>query len=77
MPRACLMPDAHTPEAALAEAWLRKWRRALLFRSDDLGCGCCVHIWRVEAPAHALDELPDTVLGNDEWSMERDTYVRR
>ena len=27
-------------------------------RPDDLGCGCCLDAWDVQAPAEALAELP-------------------
>ena len=38
-------------------AWFRRWGTRIQC-SDNQGCGCCVDIWRVEAPAEALAELP-------------------
>jgi hypothetical protein len=38
------------------------------FVSENEGCGCCVHIYRVEAPQEALDELPSVVFAASEWS---------
>lgn len=38
-------------------AWFRRWGTRIQC-SDNQGCGCCVDIWRVEAPAEALSELP-------------------
>ena len=49
-------------ESAAVEAWFGRWRGALSSVSDDLGCGCCVHIWDVDAPDAALAELPPATL---------------
>jgi hypothetical protein len=68
MPRATICVDSGVPEQALVEAWLSRWRDRLPFVSPDEGCGCCVHIYRVEAPQVALDELPPTVFASSEWS---------
>ena len=38
-------------------AWFRRWGTRIQC-SDNQGCGCCVDIRRVEAPAEALAELP-------------------
>ena len=42
-------------------AWFRRWGTRIQC-SDNQGCGCCVDIWRVEAPAEALAELPTGML---------------
>jgi hypothetical protein len=49
--------------------------RAVLASPDDSalrgvyeGCGCCVDLYRVEAPQGALDELPPVVFASSEWS---------
>ena len=44
-------------EVAAVSAWLRRWGPRIRC-SDNEGCGCCVDIWNVEAPAEALRELP-------------------
>ena len=43
------------------DAWFARWRERLVSCSENLGCGCCVHIWEVEAPAGAVAELPAEV----------------
>ena len=49
-------------EVMAVNAWLNRWGSQLKL-SDQQGCGCCVDIWRVEAPAQALAELPPAMLG--------------
>jgi hypothetical protein len=68
MQRAEIIVDAGSPEQAAVEAWLERWRSRLPFVSDNEGCGCCVHIYRVEAPPDALGELPPDVFAASEWS---------
>jgi hypothetical protein len=53
---------------AVVEAWLDRWRTRLPFVSHNEGCGCCIHLYRVEAPKDALDELPPVVFASGEWS---------
>ena len=48
--------------------WLERWRSQLLLCSDELGCGCCVQMRNVDAPADALAELPAVMLSDSEWS---------
>ena len=38
-------------------AWLQRWGPKIQL-NDNQGCGCCVDIWDVQAPADALAELP-------------------
>jgi hypothetical protein len=68
MPRATICVDSGVPEQAVVEAWLCRWRNRLAFLSENEGCGCCVHMYRVEAPREALDELPPIVFASSEWS---------
>ena len=44
-------------EVMAVNAWLNRWGTRLKL-SDNQGCGCCVDIWDVHAPAQALAELP-------------------
>jgi hypothetical protein len=68
MPRATICVDVDTPEQAAVAAWIERWRPQLPFASENEGCGCCVDIYRVEAPKDALDELPRAVFASSEWS---------
>ncbi len=44
-------------EVTAVNDWFRRWGSRIRC-SDNDGCGCCVDIWRVEAPPEALSELP-------------------
>jgi len=55
-------------EVALVEAWFARWGDRLVYKSADTGCGCCVHIWDVDAPAEAVAELPPEVQGSSDWA---------
>jgi hypothetical protein len=55
-------------EAEAAEAWFAKWRPHLSYCSENTGCGCCVHIWDVDAPPEALAELPDALKAMSQWT---------
>ena len=68
MPRATICVDVGTPEQAAVAAWLERWRVWLPFVSDNEGCGCCVDLYRVEAPQQVLDELSPDVFAASEWS---------
>jgi hypothetical protein len=59
--------DNGDPDQAIVEAWLERWRPRLAYVSKNEGCGCCVHIYRVEGPQEAIDELPPDVLASGEW----------
>jgi len=48
-------------EVAAVNAWFQRWGPRIRC-SDNDGCGCCVDIWRVEAPPEALAELPATMV---------------
>ena len=55
-------------EIAAVETWFARWASQLHYRSEDLGCGCCVQMWNVDAPAAAVAELPAAVCAGSEWS---------
>ena len=44
-------------EVAAVNAWFQRWGPRIQC-ADNQGCGCCVDIWDVRAPAQALAELP-------------------
>ncbi|MCC7054469.1 MAG: hypothetical protein IT355_14465 [Gemmatimonadaceae bacterium] len=63
--RITIIVESDRPEAlACVDAWMARWRERLASCSDNRGCGCCVHIWEVEAPDEAVAELPAAV-----WSV--------
>jgi hypothetical protein len=68
VPRATICVDVGTAEQAAVDAWLARWRTSMPFCSDNEGCGCCVDLYRVEAPQNALDELPQVVFAMSDWS---------
>jgi hypothetical protein len=68
MPRATICVDVGTPEQVAVAAWLERWGSRLPFVSDNEGCGCCVDLYRVQAPPEALHELPAAVFAASEWS---------
>jgi hypothetical protein len=60
-------------ESAAVDAWFARWGDRLEHRSEDRGCGCCVHMWDVDAPAEAVAELPAQVRGESDWANAPDT----
>ncbi len=58
-------------EVRAAEGWLTEHRAALTFVSDDEGCGCCVHLWRVEGPADVIATLPPSIRADGDWVRGR------
>ena len=44
-------------EVAAVNAWLQRLGPKIQL-NDNQGCGCCVDIWDVQAPADALAVLP-------------------
>ena len=44
-------------EVMAMNAWFQRWGPRIQC-ADNQGCGCCVDIWDVHAPAQALAELP-------------------
>lgn len=60
--RATVIVTVDVEEEVLAvNQWLQRWGSRIRL-SDNDGCGCCVDIWHVEAPAAALAELPRGVV---------------
>ncbi len=69
MTRATLIVAVDRPEEVAAmEAWFARWQSKLAHCSDNLGCGCCVDIWQVDAPQEAIDQLPPAALAGNEWT---------
>jgi hypothetical protein len=69
MPRATVIVSGDDPtEVAAVENWFSRWATKLAHRSENHGCGCCVDIWEIEAPAEAIADLPPQVYAGDEWS---------
>jgi len=67
MPRATIIVDVNDPEDVAAfEAWFATWTTSLTYRSENEGCGCCVHIWNVEGTEEALAALPDNIKAWDD-----------
>ena len=50
--------DAAEKQEEQMDDWFSRWADVITYQSEDGGCGCCVHIWEVEAPNQALAELP-------------------
>jgi len=70
MPRATIIVDVGQPaEVSAVEKWFARWAPQLSHRSENHGCGCCVDIWEVEAPAQAIAELPRESHAGDEWTI--------
>lgn len=68
MKRATIITQTDLPdEVRLAEAWLERSRSKLTFVSDDEGCGCCVHIYRIEGPDEVIDSMPEDIRGGSNW----------
>ena len=44
-------------EVTAVNAWFQRWGPRIQC-ADNQGCGCCVDIWDIQAPAAALAELP-------------------
>ena len=52
-----------------ARQWLENNRTNLTFVSEDEGCGCCIHSWRVEGPAEIIQTLPPEISAtNPPWN---------
>jgi hypothetical protein len=69
MTRATLVVEVDQfDEVAAIDAWFARWQSKLAHCSDNLGCGCCVDIWHVDAPQEAIDQLPPAVFAGNEWT---------
>jgi hypothetical protein len=60
VPRVTVIADVDSPgERESLKAWMERWRSRLTFTSENLGCGCCIDLYQVEAPDAAIAELPE------------------
>ncbi len=68
MPRATLIIDEDKAEQLAAfDTWLERWESSLDRKSENYGCGCCVHIFDVEGPQDAIDAIPESIHAESEW----------
>lgn len=68
MTRITIIVDVEEPrEVQAMDAWFARWTEHLSHRSQNHGCGCCVDIWEVDAPAEAIAEIPEPCHVGDEW----------
>lgn len=69
MPRATIIVAVdELKEVEAMESWFARWSKRLAHKSENHGCGCCVDIWEVDAPAEAIAELPPECYAGDEWT---------
>jgi hypothetical protein len=57
-----LVESDQADDMRAVDAWFTRWEGRLTAVSENLGCGCCVDIWDVDAPIEALRELPAHLL---------------
>jgi hypothetical protein len=68
--RATIVVDVEqAEELGAVEAWFARWEGQVHSRSEDRGCGCCIHMWDVDAPHAAIGELPDAVRAESDWAL--------
>jgi len=78
MPRATLIVVVDEPaEVDAMASWFVRWAAQISYRSENLGCGCCVDIWEVEASAQAIAELPPKCHAGDEWTSSAPPVPKR
>lgn len=41
------------------QKWFSENSDSIFFKTDDEGCGCCIHMWDVECSQEAADQLPE------------------
>lgn len=64
MPDAVLIAAVDIPqEVAMPDAWMKQWKSAITFVSENEGCGCCVDILRVTASQEAIDAIAFEIRG--------------
>jgi hypothetical protein len=68
MTRATLCTEAHAPAHQVVVEWISKWSGHLGYCSGNVGCGCCLDIYHVDAPDEALAELPRNVFALSDWT---------
>jgi len=54
------------PELSLVQEWLKRWEGKV--RVADYSTGGWEHLWNVEGPPEAIDELPTELLCSSEWA---------
>ena len=62
------MDATDTPRIAAFEAWRAQWKDRLSHLSNDIGCGCCIHLYNVEGSEEALAALPRGLRISNGWS---------
>ncbi|WP_149193734.1 hypothetical protein [Luteimonas suaedae] len=60
---------AEPDDQIILDAWLDRWETRLVHLSDNLGCGCCIDMFDVEAPDEALAELPERLFASGERTV--------
>ena len=63
----CLMADSIAEKADFT-TWMQRWRKHVSFVSHDYGCGCCVHLFDLEASKEAIDAIPPDLLTVSAWT---------
>jgi hypothetical protein len=48
------------------DAWFATNANLLAAKSENEGCGCCVHIWRVECEPGLIQTLPSHIWSEDQ-----------
>ncbi len=69
MPRATLiLKEDDEADLSAFDAWLERWESSLTQKSENYGCGCCVHMFDVEGPQEAIDAIPESIhAASSEW----------
>lgn len=69
MPRQTICIAVDEPDEVEEGArWLVENRHRLAFISENYGCGCCVDLYDLEAPAEVLATLPDSIRISSKWT---------
>jgi hypothetical protein len=69
VPRATICIDTDDPAKRLqVESWLLRWRDALGKDTENIGCGCCIDMYDVDAPWEAVRELPEEFFALSDWA---------
>jgi hypothetical protein len=69
MARATIIASADCQgEFESAQRWFREWWEALAVATENYGCQCCLHIWDVEGPQEAVDDIPHTLRSCSAWA---------
>ena len=52
------------------DSWLDRWKGKMAFVSGDYGCGCCVHLFDLEGPKEAIEDLPAKIRCESKWAED-------